>query len=701
MAFKEFTPVDHSTVYPGSIWIEQRDYIINHASQHVTGGEQEIPVATADSSGLMSAADKVILDGLAAAGEGESGSATASPLILSAYNALQPGTNGVEVDQLDTELTNGFPVPFGIFQAEAHRTVERLCWISPVAVGVGAGSFTAQIEATIDETQTGNGILLLYAARVPSDGTYDATLELVATITCAFTTAYKKVLSATTSPFEISGTGDTILWELRRSSAAGDTVTCPVLFRNCKISSEVSLVPAVDFSASETAVYADSTTAITLTDLSTNNPTSWHWYVSSSVGTTNHFYTQNPVLTGGSNIAWQTGTVTITLYATNADGTGYAQKVAYITVLDSAPEPEAYGAPTTLNGYYLGGSYSMTIDGVTFGGGTQYPAYTAGVAGGGYAGGTISTRTGLLAALAAATSGAVIYVDPTANIALNEAADENILIPAGVTLASNRGVGSSAGGRIYTTKAGSGWGKPLFKSAGNGVRVTGIRIEGECLAENAEGSGESTYRMGLWIDGHTGCVVDNCDFKGFAYADVFTANCATDGRPWIHHNYFHESQNQHEGYGVNVYGGDALIEGNVFHKNRHDVTGDGVSGEMYTFRYNYVTAYLLGVTGMSHIDVHGLAPSEIVSGARYDIYNNTCAGGREACVHQRGKPTVGTYIHHNVFYGDSTYAGVSGGVPIYQSIPSGSPFGNVFITDNYWEDVYYADDDGLLWEQTT
>jgi PKD repeat protein len=692
------SPTDYVTKYFSEDYIALVAYTTGHANEHIQGGEQAIPDATTSSNGLMSVVDKTALDALVATGVVSTSTGT-PPIVLSAASSLSSETTGAELSLVEM-TTNGVMIPYGIFQAGANRTVESLTWDRLVDVGFGASNFTARIESTVSETETGNSIFLIYAVRIPSTGDYDTPLPLVATITSSYTAAYKKVLSATTTPFTISGTGDTILFKVVRSNAAGDTITGEVLFRYLFVSVNVSLVPVVDFSASALTVYDHSTTSITLTDLSTNNPTSWHWYINQG-GLTNHFYTQNPVLIGESNIGWAEGTVTITLEATNADGTGSLQKVAYITVLNNDPEPEVYGYPESVGGYAVGGSYSMTIDGVTFGGGTQYPAYTAGVAGGGYTGGTISTRTQLLVALSSATSGAVIYVDPTAAIALNESADENILIPSGVTLASNRGVGSSAGGRIYTTKAGSGWNKPLFRTNGNNVRVTGIRIEGECLAENAEGAGEATYRVGLWIDGHTGCVVDNCDFKGFAYANIFTDQCPTDGRPWIHHNYIHESQNQHEGYGVNVYGGDTLIEANIFHKNRHDVTGDGLADEMYEFRYNYITAYLLGVTGMSHIDVHGLAPDEIVSGARYDIHHNTCAGGREACVHQRGKPSVGTYIHHNIFYGDSSYTGVSGGVPIYQSVPSGSDFGNVFITDNYFEEVYYADDTGIFWEQST
>ena len=45
--------------------------------------------------------------------------------------------------------------------------------------------------------------------------------------------------------------------------------------------------------------------------------------------------------------------------------------------------------------------------------------------------------------------------------------------------------------------------------------------------------------------------------------------------PYIHHNYIHHNQARGEGYGVNLYGGNALIEANIFDYNRHDVTGAG------------------------------------------------------------------------------------------------------------------------------
>ena len=56
-------------------------------------------------------------------------------------------------------------------------------------------------------------------------------------------------------------------------------------------------------------------------------------------------------------------------------------------------------------------------------------------------------------------------------------------IPAGVTLVSGRGRDGSQGALIYSealteNDKATGTGTPLFKTAGKGVRVTGLRIRG-------------------------------------------------------------------------------------------------------------------------------------------------------------------------------------------------------------------------------
>jgi hypothetical protein len=381
--------------------------------------------------------------------------------------------------------------------------------------------------------------------------------------------------------------------------------------------------------------------------------------------------------------------ISITLVATNQHGSGTVVKNSIITVNTPAPtpEPDAYGAPTAVNGYNLGGSHQVIVGGNTYGGGAEYPTYTAGVAAGGYAGGTITTRAGLLAALSVATSGAVIYINPGSSIVMNDPADENILIPAGVTLASNRGKGSgptgSTGGLISTTKVGSNWNKPLFRTNGDGVRITGLRMQGECYAEDYSGT-ESNFRVGVWCDGHAGFVVDNCDFKGFAYANIMVVACPVGaGRPYIHHNYIHESHNEHEGYGVDVDDGDCLIEGNIFYHNRHHITGDGKTGEYYTFRYNIMQDNTMATVGRQAMDVHQSAADPSKSGQRYDIYNNTILSGTACAFHCTAECIgEGHFLHNNIFYVQPSGAGYQRAVAF--TYTTGSRPTKIVCTNNKW-----------------
>lgn len=482
------------------------------------------------------------------------------------------------------------------------------------------------------------------------------------------------------SPTDISyNTAGTYTCRLTVTNAYGSSSTTRTI-----TVSEAEGAPEAAFTAGGTS--GTNPLSVTFIDQSTNTPTSWAWNFGDSSASTS----QNPT-----HEYTSTGTFTVSLTATNALGSDTETKTGYITVTTSSGIPE-YGAPTVLNGYALGGSY--------YGGGTQYPAYTAGVAGGDYDGSTISTRSALISALEDAESPAVIYISPTADISMNEAGDENLVIPAGVTLASNRGVGGSAGGKIWADKEGSGWNIPLFLTGGNNVRITGLRLWGECYTEDAEhpagesGNWEEYYRVGVRNTEYTGFVVDNCDLKGWAYACIYNWNTPLVGQAHIHHNYIHHCWNKHEGYGVNTRGGYTLIEGNVFDCNRHDITGEGLTGECYVCRYNYFTDTEFQTVGMSHVDMHENEDlSNDTAGARMDIYNNTWAGGSSAAIHIRTEPTVGCYVHHNVIDCIPDDEGWTNDdhAPIYQTCPCG----NMYVTYNYWLDTLVTDDTDILWLQ--
>jgi len=118
----------------------------------------------------------------------------------------------------------------------------------------------------------------------------------------------------------------------------------------------------------------------------------------------------------------------------------------------------------------------------------------------------------LITAVEGAGSGDVVYVDPAANIDLGSHRD--IEIPAGVTLASDRGIAGSRGARLFTTVHGG----TVFRKAGTGVRVTGLRLEGPSQTTSAVSSNTSGIRLG-----HDLAEVDNCEIQQHLEGELCTS----------------------------------------------------------------------------------------------------------------------------------------------------------------------------------
>jgi len=100
--------------------------------------------------------------------------------------------------------------------------------------------------------------------------------------------------------------------------------------------------PVADFSGDPTSLYEGET--VQFTDLSSNNPTSWSW--SFPGGTPSTSTIQNPLITYNT-----AGTYSVTLTATNGDGSDTHTKTDYMTVSLYIPQPpvaDFSGSPTTL-----------------------------------------------------------------------------------------------------------------------------------------------------------------------------------------------------------------------------------------------------------------------------------------------------------------------------------------------------------------
>jgi hypothetical protein len=310
----------------------------------------------------------------------------------------------------------------------------------------------------------------------------------------------------------------------------------------------------------------------------------------------------------------------------------------------------------------------------------------------------VSTKAELLTALKSAKAGETVFVKGTAVIDMT--GTPSVTIPAGVTLASDRGLAGSSGGLLKRTKnLNGGWEEPMLIVGGDTVRVTGLRLQGEMYPQDYGNKGsetyESDYLVGIYAENRKGFEVDNCELYGWAWSTISLRQNSVAPIPYIHHNYIHHNQARGEGYGVNLYGGNALIEANLFDYNRHDVTGAGMAGEQYEARYNHVLGNGNAI-GASHFDVHQDEETGTgAAGAKYLIHHNTVDTGIVATVHIRARPTIGVYVDHNIINARATDTGVPGGLPIYQTNSNQ----NMFVTNNYWMGTVYPTSNGIVWYQ--
>lgn len=339
---------------------------------------------------------------------------------------------------------------------------------------------------------------------------------------------------------------------------------------------------------------------------------------------------------------------------------------------------ETFGAEPNPTGNPIGGGsgYSRIISGTD-------PVITV----------IVSEKEELLTALSSAKAGETVFINRTAVIDMT--GTPGISIPAGVTLAGDRGHDGSTGALIKRTENLNGnYEEPMFIIGGDNVRITGLRFEGEMYPQdygNKEGeTHQRFYLVGIFARNVKDFEVDNCELYGWAWSSVSLRQC--DGA-YIHHNYIHHNQARGEGYGVNLYGGNALIEANLFDYNRHDVTGAGMSGEQYEARYNRHLGHGDAI-GAANYDVHQDEETGTgLAGNLFKIHHNTIDGGVIAMVQVRGKPQTGMYIHHNIINSIASDTGVVGYRPIFQT---SAGTGNMFVTQNYWLGILYPTDSGIV-----
>lgn len=263
----------------------------------------------------------------------------------------------------------------------------------------------------------------------------------------------------------------------------------------------------------------------------------------------------------------------------------------------------------------------------------------------------------LLSALAKAKAGEVVFIagqgeiDLTARIYIEQLV---LKVPAGVTLAGNRGHQGSPGPLLCSDALKT---PVMIQATGPDVRITGLRIQGpnpkryldhHARAFAPEGQGHSYYYKLPTSDGikteSDRLRVDNCDISGFAHAAVFLT--AGQGHH-IHHCRIHHCQYQGLGYGICHNKASSLIEYNLFNWNRHSIAGTGRPGSSYVARHNVE----LGESLSHCFDMHGgrdRKDGTDIAGTSIEIHHNTFrAAGTPVVI--RGVPEKQCVVHHNWF----------------------------------------------------
>ena len=290
-----------------------------------------------------------------------------------------------------------------------------------------------------------------------------------------------------------------------------------------------------------------------------------------------------------------------------------------------------YGCPATLDGSPIGGGvgYLNTID----------PSQARYV---------VSTAAELKAALAAATSGQIVYVADGTTCLLTTStiysATTFVRVPAGVILAGGRGratpgiirVDASLMAYVYKTCI----------STGTGARVTGLNIWGP-----DETTAKTNHFNGVVAGDNV--EVDNCEIHGFGTSGVYAAS-ASGVR--VHHNYIHHCQTAGEGYGVQTVGTSGLVvpiyEGNIFDWNRHhhsSAAGTAENGRYaaFEFRYNQLGAHCTN----TQLDVHGQETAGAgPAGDTWSFHHNTSICTNQPFCGIRGIPVTLGRVYNNWTY---------------------------------------------------
>ena len=255
-----------------------------------------------------------------------------------------------------------------------------------------------------------------------------------------------------------------------------------------------------------------------------------------------------------------------------------------------------------------------------------------------------------IAALSRASKGDTVFVPGDALLDLTPYTD--IVVPAGVVVASSRRVNGSEGALLYTGELGT----TLFRAQA-GAKLVGLSILGpdtdrrtvQLERLKARGGNALYYAVpvarGIVVEG-SDVVIENCEIWGWSRAGVEVTNGAQN--VVVRHNLIYLNQRRGLGYGVFVDAAEAIVEYNLFDWCRHCVAGSGRPGTSYEARYNFVLTNMSGHT----FDMHGgvdRGDDTNIAGTRIKIHHNNVAQTTFPSVVIRGEPEEYVEIYQNQF----------------------------------------------------
>lgn len=287
---------------------------------------------------------------------------------------------------------------------------------------------------------------------------------------------------------------------------------------------------------------------------------------------------------------------------------------------------------------------------------------------------------------------AVIRIQNQVNLDLSYL--DELHIAAGVHIIGGRS-SAQPGPRIFTTT----FPRRLFMigryEPGNGVRITGVRLQG---AEMGIADSDSETSVGVAVYSSHNVEIDHNEIFGWRGAGVEVRDTwnriglANHDTVRVHDNTFHHNQHYGgEGYGVSMHeGAYALIEKNYFDYNRHAIASAGTPGTGYFAHRNlvgehggfhtgfplYINTHQFDVHGSYSCGGAGLSCGD--AGEKFDIRYNTILYTNGTAIKVRGKPSVDAVVDGNVFSHTQVWSGALSDGALKQNEPGD----NLYATNN-------------------